>query len=131
MRVGAIIWGTISLLLFTAIWPAVSQGQFKLIWPLLIFTCFIVFFLVWIWFGTYYQITQTHLYFRSGPFNGKIALEEIRDIRRVKYLMAGYRPALDFNGLLIKYTMYDEIYISPEEQDEFVSLLLRHIGKTV
>jgi hypothetical protein len=76
--------------------------------------------LLWIYFGTYYQVTETELIYRSGPLRGKIPLNEIREIVKGKTLYAGIKPATAGKGLIIKFGKYDEIYISPDSNDSFI-----------
>ena len=76
--------------------------------------------LLWIYFGTYYQLTETELIYRSGPLRGKIPLNEIREIVKGKTLYAGIKPATAGKGLIVKFGKYDEIYISPDSNDSFI-----------
>ncbi|WP_052158386.1 PH domain-containing protein [Lacinutrix jangbogonensis] len=75
-------------------------------------------------FGTEYEITQSELKYKSGPFHGKIELEQIREIIKGKTMWSGMKPATAKNGLIIKYGKYDEIYISPITNDTFVRKIL-------
>lgn len=98
---------------------------FKLIekadsWMVIPFTI-IAAFLLWIYFGTYYQLTDTELVYRSGPLRGKIPLDQVREIVRGKTLYSGIKPATAGKGLIIKFGKYDEIYISPDSNDSFIS----------
>lgn len=82
--------------------------------------------LLWILFDTKYIIKDKILYYSSGPIRGKIDIEKIR---KVKYHSGWYvptilKPALDTNGLLITYSQFDDMYISPKEQEQFVAELL-------
>lgn len=80
--------------------------------------------LLWIYFGTYYQLTETELIYRSGPLRGKIPLNQIREIVKGKTLYAGTKPAMAGKGLIIKFGKYDEIYISPATNELFLSAIL-------
>ena len=88
---------------------------------LLLFVCG---FLFWSYYGTYYELTQTYLKYNCGPIKGKIDINEIREIIKGKTLWVGLKPATARKGLIIKYGKYDEIYISPETNDEFISHIL-------
>lgn len=82
------------------------------------------FFLGWIWFATFYTISEDRLHFRQGPFFGSFPIVKIRKIEPTRYLAVGMRPALDFRGLLDYYNKYDKIYISPIRQQDFIDTLL-------
>lgn len=81
-------------------------------------------FFIWIYFDTNYELNKTELKYKSGPIKGKINIEDIREIVKGKTLWIGLKPALARNGLIVKYEKYDEIYISPETNDLFVSKIL-------
>jgi hypothetical protein len=80
--------------------------------------------LLWLYFGTEYELTHTELKYKSGPIHGKIELERIKEIIKGKSLWSGLKPATARNGLIIKYDKYEEIYISPETNDTFVDKIL-------
>ncbi|WP_316930945.1 PH domain-containing protein [Lacinutrix jangbogonensis] len=99
------------------------EGKYEFIWTdilLLLVTGL----LLWLFFGTEYEITQSELKYKSGPFHGKIELEQIREIIKGKTMWSGMKPATAKNGLIIKYGKYDEIYISPITNDTFVRKIL-------
>ena len=81
--------------------------------------------LLWIYFGTSYQLTNTDLLYRSGPIRGKIRIDEIREIVTGKTLYAGLKPATAGKGLIIKFRKYDEIYISPLSNEVFIAEILK------
>lgn len=87
-------------------------------------------FLIWLYFGTKYELTQSKLKYQSGPLKGEIDIEQIKEIIMGKSLWTGLKPATAMNGLLIKYGNYDEIYISPKTNDTFVSKILE-INKNI
>lgn len=82
-------------------------------------------FLLWIYFGTWYQLTSTELIYRSGPLRGRIPINEIREIVKGKTLYAGIKPATAGKGLIICFRKFDEIYISPKTNDWFVEEILK------
>jgi hypothetical protein len=80
--------------------------------------------LLWSFFNTEYELTQTQLRYRSGPIHGEIKIEEIKEIIKGKTLWSGLKLATAKNGLIIKYQKYEEIYISPKTNDSFVTRIL-------
>ena len=81
-------------------------------------------FLLWLFFGTSYELTKNELIYRSGPFTGKISLDRIKEVIKGRTHWVGYRPATATKGLIIKYDKFDEIYISPKTNESFISKLL-------
>ncbi|REA58922.1 hypothetical protein DSL64_19710 [Dyadobacter luteus] len=81
--------------------------------------------ILWIYFDTSYKITEDELYYYSGFIKGKIKISNIREITKGKTMWSGLKPALSPNGLTIRYNRFDKIYISPENNDEVITNLLR------
>ena len=81
-------------------------------------------FLLWLFFGTSYELTKRELIYRIGPFSGKISLDRIKEVVKHRTLWVGYRPATATKGLIIKYDKFNEIYISPKTNESFISKLL-------
>ena len=81
-------------------------------------------FLLWSYYGTYYELTQMHIKYNCGPIKGKVEIKEIREIIKGQTLWVGLKPATARKGLIIKYGKFDEIYISPETTDGFINRLL-------
>ncbi len=79
--------------------------------------------LLWIWYGTHYKLTNDCLFYSSGPFKGRIPLEEISKIEAGRTLWVGMRPALATKGLIIHYGRYDKVYISPDDNKRFLTEL--------
>lgn len=74
---------------------------------------------------TYYQIDDAILKYKCGLFNGKI---DILKIKKIEYnnsifVNAIYKLGWSHKGIIITYNNYDDIFISPVNRDEFVSLL--------
>ena len=81
--------------------------------------------LFWLYFGTNYELSKKDgLIYRSGPFNGKINTDRIKEIVKGKTLWVGSRPATARKGLIIKYDKYNELYISPKTNESFITKIL-------
>jgi hypothetical protein len=119
---GLVVWGAIALIVFCAA-TMVSTDINN--WWLTIILGLIAGLLLWMWLSTYYNITGTQLYYRSGPVNGVIDIKQIRAIITHKSMYAGLKPALGSKGCIIKYNKFDEIYLSPKEQEKFIAELLK------
>ncbi len=84
----------------------------------------VVIYLLWIYFDTSYELTETSLKYRSGLIRGSIATDSIIEVIKGTSLWSGIKPATARKGLIIKYKGFQEIYISPETNDLFVEKLL-------
>ncbi|MEK6481978.1 PH domain-containing protein [Catalinimonas sp. 4WD22] len=79
--------------------------------------------LFYTWFFTYYLIEQDQLKYKAGFFSGSLDIHTIESIKRSEYILSGNRPAMSFEGLLIRYGGNRMIFISPENETEFLEAL--------
>ncbi len=75
---------------------------------------------------TEYKIKENFLYWQSGPFFGKIDIKTIRKIQHHDgiFVPTVWKPALSQIGLIITYNKFDDIYISPQNESDFITELL-------
>lgn len=87
----------------------------------------IVLALVWILLDTKYILKENKIFYNSGPFRGIIAIDSIKKIERHSGLMVPvtFKPALNTKGLIIHYNNFDDIYISPKQEESFLEELLK------
>ncbi len=76
---------------------------------------------------TQYKIKDDLLYWQSGPFFGKIDIRTILKIQHHNgiFVPTVWKPALSQIGLIITYNKFDDIYISPEKEADFIESLLQ------
>ncbi|MCM3409822.1 PH domain-containing protein [Metabacillus litoralis] len=114
------IWGTVFIIILGSFFdtePIVIKIAYYLIGIISIGI------LIWIWFGTGYKIEDDLLKAQCGPFQWKLNVKEIRKVRKVKSIFTS--PALSIDRLDIYYGKYNLIRISPENESEFIDLLLK------
>ena len=113
------------LLLLTT--PALFEDSYKPFVVLFSIHFLVIIFIIWLFKSTYYKIENSYLHWKSGPFYGKIDISSINKIEYHKgiYVPTLWKPALSHIGLIITYHKYDDIYISPEKQEEFIATLQR------
>lgn len=115
-----IVGGCISLIVSVGFATGLDKSSYVTISLLLLVSAF----LLWSYYGTYYELTQKQIKYNCGPIKGKIEIKEIREVIKGKTLWVGLKPATARKGLIIKYGKFDEIYISPQTNDEFINRLL-------
>lgn len=95
--------------------------------PIRIFLGLIASLILWILFDTKYKIRENNLQYYSGPIRGKIDILKINKIENVKtwYVTSLFKPALGSYGLTITYNKFDDIYISPKNNEDFIAELLK------
>ena len=81
--------------------------------------------LTWLILQTHYKVDTKNLFWKSGPFKGIIDIHSIKKIEFHKGIVVPviWKPALSHVGLIITYNNYDDIYISPQNREEFVQKL--------
>lgn len=72
---------------------------------------------------TNYTFEENTLYCRSLIFKRRLPYTSIRKIEQNTNLYAGLKMSTSFRGIVIHYNKYDELFISPVENDRFVALL--------
>lgn len=85
----------------------------------------VIILLLWICLGTNYKLTTQKLFYKSGPIRGSVSIDVIKEIIPNKTLWTGLKPATAQKGLIIKYNIFDEIYISPSSNKLFIEELIK------
>lgn len=100
--------------------PTVGQNElfFFIGVFLLIYTLLLLLF-----FKTDYRIENNKLFCRSGFFKKSFEVSSIRKIEKGVSLYVGWKLGLAFRGLVIYYNKFDELYITPENESEFIETL--------
>lgn len=118
------VYGTVILCLIMLIATIVNNtsGAWELVFMITIMgvVCWLLLSLME---GTSYLIDNGKIYYKGGPFKGIIEIQSIREIQAGKSLWTGLRVATAMNGLIIKYGKFDEIYISPSSNVQFIEEL--------
>lgn len=82
---------------------------------------------LWILFGTSYRVDREWLIWKTGPFFGKIRIKSIRKIQYdngfIKYQTL--KPGLHYKGLVVHFNKFDDIFISPDNREEFIDALCK------
>lgn len=120
---GLIVWGVVLLLVALSFWEVYEDGQLNKIY-LHVINLLIISFLAWIWFGTNYEIRNEILYYKAGPIKGSIPVSSIKKVSPSKTMWSGLKIALATKGIIVQYNKWDDIYISPENNETFIAALL-------
>ena len=84
----------------------------------------VIILLLWIWFGTYYQLSKDKLVAASGPFVWNIKISDIDFIRLNQNTFGGmYKASLSMKGMEIRYKKRRSLYISPVQQETLIKRL--------
>lgn len=106
------------------LWKDISIGIGEKIWITILLSA-VSALMLWLRFGTFYEITDEYLKYQTGPIKGKIKISSIRTLEVGKTMWSGTMPATALNGIIVKFNKYDEIYISPQSNQVFANELLK------
>jgi|SRR5690625_1024450 len=81
--------------------------------------------IIWTINDTFYSLTEKELKYKSGFLNGVITIDSIKELEVNKTMWVGIKPATAKRGVIVKYNQFDQIYISPRDNEEFVKELLK------
>lgn len=79
-------------------------------------------------FTTYYEIQENLLVVSMFFYKTKIKISEIKTIKYSNSIMKTnfYKPGFHHRGIEIVYHKYDDIFISPNNRDQFIAQLLEN-----
>lgn len=119
----AILWALV-FFMGTLLYIDVKNERISSIHVLMI--SIIIAVILWILFDTRYVIRDGFLFYRSGPFRGRIDIQKIQKIEYFSgmHVPVTMKPALDTKGFIITYDTLNEVYVSPQKKDKFIAKLL-------
>lgn len=97
-----------------------------IIFPALGIFVFIVLLFIILFYTTYYEIQKETLIISMFFYKTKIKISEIRSIKYSNSIIKTnlYKPGFHHKGLEVMYHKYDDIFISPENKEQFIAQLL-------
>lgn len=97
-----------------------------IIFPPLGIYVFIILLFTILFYTTYYEIQKEVLIISMFFYKTKIKISEIRTIKYSNSIIKTnfYKPGFHHKGIEIMYHKYDDIFISPENKDQFIAQLL-------
>lgn len=114
----AIIYGSIIICAVTA-WPAIVYRSLHWSAVLVTIVCLgTIALLLWVRFGTYYEIADRVLRVYHGPYQWCIPLEQIEHVAPTRSYWSS--PALSMDRVKIEYGGGKTLMVSPERQQEFI-----------
>ncbi|MTI31722.1 PH domain-containing protein [Xanthovirga aplysinae] len=77
---------------------------------------------MWMWISTFYIVKGDILFYQSGPFRGRVAINQITKIE--KTFSSKVAPALSRDRFRIIFNEdEEELLVSPEDEGEFIATL--------
>ena len=114
-------------MLVILVFPIMEEGFTLPIILISIFHLVFIIFFITILFTTNYTIQNEELLCKSSVFRSRIKIKNIRKIQYHKGIIVPvtWKLGLSHIGIIITYNKYDDIYISPENREEFINDLLK------
>ena len=122
-----VLWGSVLVGFFTII-PILSTDSFWFRFGMLSMLSLFIGLLISVRYNTYYFFTESEMIWVTGPFKGKINLSKVVKISKAKSwtdISAGTKPILSRKCLLIRYSKYDDLPVSPEREQEFIQEMIQ------
>ncbi len=106
-----------------------NENTFEAVMFGLIFLLIIIFLIAAI-FTTHFTFESDHLLCKYSFWKHKIPYATIKKIERQEsVLYGGWKMSTAAKGLIIHYNSYDELLISPENEEEFILMLNSKLGQ--
>lgn len=120
------LWGSVAVGIATAV-PIIFADSFWLKFGMLSMLAAFCWLLISVRYNTYYYFKDHFLWWNTGPFRGKIDLNKVSKVSRAKSWMdisAMSKPILSRKCLLVRYSKYDDLPVSPADEEAFIDEML-------
>lgn len=122
---GILIWGVMFILVASLVLTILIPVPYTEI--ILIGTLIGIAFMLWVWFGTYYEFKDYYILLRMGPFIEKIPYERITSVKMLKSMASSMALSNEMIELRHgKNYITGTTYISPEDRDGFLAEVNTH-----
>ena len=117
------------LLLYSGIslFTIIYEDDYSVIWVFLIVLTFLALLFISIYKTTYFRLDQHNLFCKSLVFKKEIPYSSIRKVEKQQGIYAGIKFSTAWKGLVVHYNKYDEILISPENEEIFIAKIHERI----
>ncbi|MEK4082438.1 PH domain-containing protein [Psychrobacillus sp. FSL K6-1415] len=120
------------IIAFATLWPVVYElfftknPEYPAIWIMTAMFLIITGMLLWIFIDIQYTFYDDYLYVKGGPFRSKIRYEDITKVNKTSNILVGYRILSSKDALEVhyKHSLMGSIIISPDNQEQFVKVLI-------
>jgi energy-coupling factor transporter transmembrane protein EcfT len=117
------------LLLYSGIslFTIIYEDDYSVIWVFLIVLTFLALLFISIYKTTYFRLDQHNLFCKSLIFKKEIPYSSIRKVEKQQGIYAGVKFSTAWKGIIVHYDKYDELLISPENEEFFISKIQERI----
>ena len=117
------------LLLYSGIslFTIIYEDDYSVIWVFLIVLTFLALLFISIYKTTYFRLDQHNLFCKSLIFKKEIPYSSIRKVEKQQGIYAGVKFSTAWKGIIVHYNKYDELLISPENEEIFIAKMHERI----
>jgi hypothetical protein len=117
------------LLLYSGIslFTIIYEDDYSVIWVFLIVLTFFALLFISIYKTTYFRLDQHNLFCKSLIFKKEIPYSSIRKVEKQQGIYAGVKFSTAWKGIIVHYNKYDELLISPENEEIFIAKIHERI----
>ena len=110
------------LLLYSGIslFTIIYEDDYSVIWVFLIVLTFLALLFISIYKTTYFRLDQHNLFCKSLIFKKEIPYSSIKKVEKQQGIYAGIKFSTAWKGIIVHYNKYDELLISPENEEIFI-----------
>jgi energy-coupling factor transporter transmembrane protein EcfT len=110
------------LLLYSGIslFTIIYEDDYSVIWVFLIVLTFLALLFISIYKTTYFRLDQHNLFCKSLIFKKEIPYSSIKKVEKQQGIYAGVKFSTAWKGIIVHYNKYDELLISPENEEIFI-----------
>ena len=119
------------------IFSIITENDYTVIWPFSGVLLILALLFYSILKTTYFVLEKEELICKSLFFKKTIPYSEIRKVEKQVGIYAGIKFSTAWKGLIVHYNKYDELLISPEQEDEFIKQIQKrksiekHVGSNM
>lgn len=117
------------LLLYSGIslFTIIYEDDYSVIWVFLIVLTFLALLFISIYKTTYFRLDQHNLFCKSLIFKKEIPYYSIKKVEKQQGIYAGVKFSTAWKGIIVHYNKYDELLISPENEEIFIAKIHERI----
>ena len=110
------------LLLYSGIslFTIIYEDDYSVIWVFLIILTFLALLFISIYKTTYFRLDQHNLFCKSLIFKKEIPYSSIKKVEKQQGIYVGIKFSTAWKGIIVHYNKYDELLISPENEEIFI-----------
>ena len=117
------------LLLYSGIslFTIIYEDDYSVIWVFLIVLTFLALLFISIYKTTYLRLDRHNLFCKSLVFKKEIPYSSIRKVEKQQGIYVGIKFSTAWKGIIVHYNKYDELLISPENEEIFIAKMHERI----